>query len=189
MHKMSAEEIERRLKKKEFDRVIRTYKKTQHIFLMTSIFNNRTAEENEKFRKSGWPDGCMYCSPKMVSDSIPIQSKLMVLEMNNDTNKIMAVGLCLNRPFIHKYKVYEDENYNRYSYVGKYRIARADLDKTEEAIFKALDILCFTGNDHMKRNHGIKQFPAKLLYNCRNVLDIPSFIENMFKNRFSKKNI
>ena len=113
----------------------------------------------------------------------------MVLEMNNDTNTIMAVGLCVNKPFVEKYSVYQESNYNRFSYVGKYRIERTNLDSTEEAVFKALDILCFTGNEHMKRGHGLKQFPVKLLYNCRNILDIPSFIENMFKIRFSKKKI
>jgi hypothetical protein len=186
---MSAEEIELRLKKKEFADALKNYKKTQHIFLMTSRFNNRTVEENKKFREKGWPNGCVYCSPQKISDSIPFHSKLMVLEMNNDINRIIAIGLCLNSPFAEKYSVYEDANYNRYSYVGKYRIERENLDVKEEAVFKALDILCFTGNEHMKRGDGIKQFPTKLLYNCRDVLDIPSFIENMFKIRFSKKNI
>lgn len=186
---MSAEEIELRLKQKESKRALKTYMKNQHIFLMTSRFNNRTAEENQRFRDSGWPNGCLYCSPQTISNTIPIHSKLMVLEMNNDTNKIMAVGLCVNKPFTEKYRVYEEANYNRYSYVGKYRIERENLDPKEEAVFKALDILCFTGPEHMKRGHGIKQFPVKLLYNCRNIIDIPSFIENMFKNRFSKKKI
>ena len=186
---MSAEEVERRLKKKEFIRAVRAYKKTQPHFLMTSRFNTRTIEENRRFRESGWPNGCVYCTPQKISENIPTHSKLMVLEMNNDTNRIIAVGLCVNKPFTEKYAVYQDDNYNRYSYVGRYRIERGDLDPTEEAIFKALDILCFTGNDHMKRGLGLKQFPAKLLYNCRDVLDIPAFVENMFKSRFAKKNI
>ena len=186
---MSAEEIELLLKKKEDELSIKSYKKNQHIFLMTSRFNTQTAEENKRFRDAGWPDGCVYCSPQKISENIPIHSKLMVLEMNNDTNTIMAVGLCVNKPFVEKYSVYQESNYNRFSYVGKYRIERKNLDSTEEAVFKALDILCFTGNEHMKRGHGLKQFPVKLLYNCRNILDIPSFIENMFKIRFSKKKI
>jgi hypothetical protein len=180
-------EVELRLKKREEAHAIRAYKKTQRSFLMTSRFNSETAEENKKWRDNSWPDGCVYCAPDKISDKIPIESKLMVLEMNNNTNKIMGVGLCVNKSFVERYTVYQDGNYNRYNYIGKYRIARKDLDAKEEAVFKALDILCFTGNEHMKRGQGIKQFPTKLLYNCRYVLNIPEFVENMFKVRFSKK--
>ena len=51
---------------------------------------------------------------------------------------------------------------------------------------KALDILCFTGNDHSKRGHGLKSFPIKLLMNCYKVFPITEFIETMFKNRFAE---
>jgi len=154
---------------------------------MTSRFNEATAEENKRFRNSGWNNGCVYCSPTKICGSIPAQSILLVLEMRNDINKIIGVGLCMNKAFVERYDVYKDNNYNRYNYVGKYRIDRNDLDSTEEAVFKALDILCFTGNQHMKRGHGIKRFPSRLLYNCKDFLNIPEFIENMFKIRFSKK--
>jgi hypothetical protein len=180
-------EVEIRLKKREEAHALRAYKKTHQSFLMTSRFNNQTAQENKRWREKSWPEGCVYCTPSKISDDIPIQAKLMVLEMNNDTNQIMGVGLCINKSFVERYAVYQEGNYNRYNYIGKYRIARETLDPTEEAVFKALDILCFTGNEHMKRGHGLKKFPIKLLYNCRSVLNIPEFIENMFKIRFSKK--
>ena len=183
----SASEIECKLKKREETRKIQKYKKEQRIFLMTSRFNTETAEENKHFRNAGWKNGCVYCSPTKISETIPIQSILLVLEMNNDINKIIGIGLCINKAFVERYSVYKENNYNRYNYVGKYRIDRTDLDPKEEAVFKALDTLCFTGNDHMKRGHGIKRFPSRLLYNCKDVLNIPEFIENMFKIRFSKK--
>ena len=185
--KLSEEEIENKIKKREQRKQIESYKKKQTIFLMTSRFNNQTAEENKRFRDEGWPDGCLYCAPQKFSENIPLHSKLLVLEMNNDTNTIMAVGLCVNKPLVERYSVYQEANYNRFNYVGKYRIPREQLDTTEEAVFKALDTLCFSGNEHMKRGNGIKQFPAKILYNCLEVLDISAFIENMFKTRFSKK--
>jgi hypothetical protein len=183
----SLSETELKLKKKAESKAVRLYKNEQRSFLMTSRFNNQTAAENQKFRTISWPDGCVYSSPERISQSIPLQSKLMVLEMNNDINKIIGIGLCINKSFVEQYSVYQDNNYNRYNYIGKYRISREMLDAKEEAVFKALDILCFTGNEHMKRGHGIKMFPAKLSYNCRNVINLTEFIENMFKTRFSKK--
>ena len=106
--------------------------------------------------------------------------------MDNDKNTIFAAGMLLNKPFFNKHSVYTDDNYNRYSYIGKYRIKRDELTEQEEAVFKALDILCFKGNDHMKRGHGLKAFPTKLLMNCSTVINMTNYIEYMFKRRFSK---
>ncbi|NBY41529.1 MAG: hypothetical protein EBQ66_11805, partial [Flavobacteriia bacterium] len=86
-----------------------------------------------------------------------------------------------------KYSVYQENNFNRFNYIGKYRIERPDLNTEEEAVFKALDILCFTGNSHMKRGHGLKLFPLKLLLNCEKVLNLTEYIEKMFSSRFQKK--
>jgi hypothetical protein len=184
---MSSEE---KLKQKEENKRLRLYKKEQRVFLLTSRFNTKTLEENKRFRENaGWPQGCVYCSPEKVSQSIPIQSKLFVLEMNNDTNQIVGVGLCMNTFFSERYMVYEENNFNRFNYIGKYRISRTDMNPEEEAVFKALDILCFTGNYHMKRGHGLKQFPIKLLFNSEKVLNITEYIEKMFTKRFQKKNI
>lgn len=181
-----SEEIRKKLEKKQENINIRNYKLTIKTHLLTSRFNTETIEQNEKYRNNKWSNGCLYCSPEEISQKIPINSKLIVLEMNNDANKIFGVGMLTNKPFFNKHSVYNDENYNRYTYIGKYRIKREDLTEKEEAVFKALDILCFKGNEHMKRGHGLKAFPIKLLMNCSKTFEITPFIENMFKIRFSK---
>lgn len=178
---------EEKLKRKEENRTLRQYKERQRAFLMTSRFNNKTIEENKRFRETSWNQGCVYCTPDPVSQTIPLQSKLFVLEMNNDTNRIVGVGLCFNKSFSEKYAVYQENNFNRYNYIGKYRIEREDLNAEEEAVFKALDILCFTGNYHMKRGQGLKLFPLKLLLNCEKVLNLTEYVEKMFSTRFQKK--
>ena len=48
-------------------------------------------------------------------------------------------------------------------FVGKHRIDRNDMDEMEERVMKALDIICFKGNHHMKRGHGLLSFPHVLL--------------------------
>jgi hypothetical protein len=184
---MSEEFIKKKLEKKQDNINIRNYKLTIRTYLLTSRFNTETRKQNEIYRHTKWQNGCLYCCPEKISQSIPIDSKVIVLEMDNDINKIFGVGMLTNKPIFNKHCVYKDENYNRYNYIGKYRISREDLTNKEEAVFKALDILCFTGNQHMKRGHGLKAFPTKLLMNCSKTLDITQFIENMFKTRFSKQ--
>jgi hypothetical protein len=163
---------------------IKQYKTEQKIFIMTSRFNTQTREENARFRKNKWEGGCIYCSPEQVSQKIPQQAKLLVLEMDNDKNQIFAIGQCANRPLTNKYGVYDNKNYNRFNYVGKHRISRTEFNMMEEAVFKALDQLCFFGNDHMKRGHGLKAFPIKLIVNCNPIFNIPQFLDEMFSRRF-----
>jgi len=180
------DKIRKKLEKKQENIRIRKFKSEMRTFILTSRFNTETRLQNEKYRNQKWPNGCVYCTPEQISQKIPIDAKMIVLEMDNDKNTIFGAGMLLNKPFFNKHSVYTDDNYNRYSYIGKYRIKREELTEQEEAVFKALDILCFTGNDHMKRGHGLKSFPTKLLMNCSTVINMNHYIEDMFKRRFSK---
>ena len=48
--------------------------------------------------------------------------------MNNSINEIIAIGKITNKiNFNQKFKIYEENNYNRYTYKGKYRINREDI--------------------------------------------------------------
>lgn len=184
MPAFTEEVIQKRCQKKYEAAQIRQYKAQQKVFLMTSRFNTQTKMENQRFREKNWKQGCLYCAPMEISQAIPFKSKLLVLEMDNDTNQIFAIGMCANRAFTQKYTVYQTYPYNRYNYVGKTRIPRTDFNPREEAVFKGLDRLCFFGNDHMKRGNGLKAFPTKILVNLQ-VLDILNFLEKMFVRRFS----
>jgi hypothetical protein len=181
---VTKEAVEKRIQKKQDTLKIQQFKAHQNIFIMTTRFNTQTRGENYKFRKKSWKNGCVYGAPDQVSQNIPSQSKLLVLEMDNDQNHIFAIGLCANRPIINKYSVYENNYYNRFNYVGKHRISRAELTPMEEAVFKALDQLCFFGSHHVKRGQGLKAFPTIFLVNCSSVINIPRFLEDMFSYRF-----
>ena len=115
---------------------------------------------------------------------------LFILEMNNDTNRVVGIGMVRNHPISNSsYKtVYKNGNYNRYVYVGKYRIDRSEMNEQEERIMKVFDILCFTGNRHMKRGQGLKSFPVDMLYRCNKTLDLVNFISEMFKKKMANKN-
>jgi hypothetical protein len=107
--------------------------------------------------------------------------------MNNEINKITGIGMVRNHPYSNKYSVYRNGNYNRYVYVGKYRIDRSEMNEYEERIMKFFDILCFTGNRHMKRGQGLKSFPVDILYRCNRTMDLVNFISEMFKRKINTK--
>jgi hypothetical protein len=159
------------------------YTRQQKHYLLTSRFNSSTWHENEKYRNKNGKLGCIYCSPEPVSIKIPSDSIMFVLEMNNETNKIMGIGMVRNHSTSGKYNVYENGNYNRYVYAGKHRISRTDMNEEEVEIMELFDHLCFTGNRHMKRGQGLKSFPIDILFRCSKLLDLVNYITEMFKKR------
>jgi len=162
---------------------IKDYLHNKRQNIVTSRFSNRTWDENRRYIKNKPLYECIYCAPSGLSKDIPIDSKVFVLEMNIDENSIMGIGMIINHPNIHRHSVYENNDYNRYSFKGKHRISRESMNEKEEQIMKAFDILCFTGNYHMKRGKGLLSYPSAMLYRVSSVVDLVDFIYNMFKER------
>jgi hypothetical protein len=174
------EKIEERKKIREFE------KQFNKSYLLTTRFNNDTFLEYRNYCERKNFTGCFYNTPTLVCKKIPLNTNLYILEMNNDINRIVGIGLVINDPFFQKYKVYTERNYNIYSYTGKYRIDRNSITEDEEIIMQIFDILCFKGQNHMKRGQGITSFSTKILYRCRNIMDLVKCVEEMFKKRFKK---
>jgi hypothetical protein len=173
--------------KQLYSKNVNEYRKNMRKYLLTSRFNEDTWNENKKYREENANIGCIYCCPDPVSQKIPAESIMFILEMNNDTNKIMGIGMVRNKSLSRRIQVYKDGNYNRYVYTGKLRISREEMNTEEETIMKVFDQLCFKGNRHMKRGQGLKSFPIEMLYNCSRMLDLVDFISKMFKTRLSDK--
>ena len=173
--------------------------------LVTTRFTNTTWNENQNGVKTYENYKCVYCSPCPMAKRIVPESIVFVLEMNNDTNQIMGIGMIQNKPNQGK-RIYEDNNYNRFTYFGKYRIDRKTMTETEETIMAWLDKQCFYGKKHLKRGQGLTAFPFSTLYKClyktpeavvkeeeakeeeakKDIMqiDIIQFITEMFKRRF-----
>jgi hypothetical protein len=167
---------------------VEEYRRSLKSTLMTTRFNNATWAENQNYLqnlKTKYPNiNCIYASPSPLSQSIPPNATIFVLEMNNEENQIMGIGLITNRIFYNSHNIYHETKYNTFSYTGKYRIDRKDLTHEELQIFKVFDNLCFKGKRHLKRLKGIKCFPIDMLYNCKShaKLDLVEFLGNMFRN-------
>jgi hypothetical protein len=169
-------------------RIIEDYRSRLNKHIITSRFTNATWSENETFRSKNKNVGCIYCTPELIASNIPLDTILFVFEMNNDTNKIIGIGLVRNRATCGLYNVYADGNYNRYVYTGKMRISRTDFTEQEEKVFNVIDKMLFTGTRHMKRGHGLKAFPIKTLYECsEKKIDLVNYISTMFKSRMLEK--
>jgi hypothetical protein len=169
--------------KKRIRHHVKAYKNQLKYFVLTSRFNTQTWNENLEFRKTHPKVGCIYSSPTMITTDIPIDNVIFMLEMNNDTNTIMGIGMIRNHPTYNKYRVYDSGNYNRYAYLGRNRIDREEMSSEEETIMRVFDILCFKGNRHMKRGNGLKLFPLEMLRRCAKKVDLVDFIYNMFSIR------
>jgi hypothetical protein len=175
----------RRCQEFKLNDAMKDYKSAKKNILMTTRFNDSTWNENMDYRNKNPKLGCIYPLTQRVSNQLKDGTILLVLEMNNDQNRIMGIGMVRNNVIIQKYSVYSNDEYNRYSYIGKHRIDRNDMSEEEERIMKVFDILCFKGSKHMKRLQGMKVFPMDMLFRCSKILDLVDFITEMFKKRIT----
>ena len=155
------------------------------VKICTARFNNKTFQENLQWKqKKNKPTHCVYGSPSMLKQSIKENEWVIVLEMHNDINKIIGLGLMRNIP-IKNNKIYSCGNYNRYTYEGHIRIdlsntdasdgdgAAANVLTTEERIvIRILELSLFYGQKHCKRAKGICELPSRinLLYDFKDCL-------------------
>jgi hypothetical protein len=152
----------------------------KNTYILTSRFNTNTTTENREYCRVSNPAlACIYSTPVPIDASIPDMAIIFILEMNNDTNRIMGIGILRNSPKYCKYLVHCNSSYNTYTYSGKYRISREEMNDEEEKTMLILDMLCFTGTRHQKRLSGITVFPEYLLQRCKVMVDIRKRISDM----------
>ena len=127
---------------------------------MVTRFDNKTFLENSRWRENNNYKGCIYNSPTLINTNIPLLCELFIIEMNNSLNEIIAIGKIINKINLNqKFKIYEENNYNRYTYKGKYRINREDIKYLN---IEELENILFKGKGHLKRGQGITAVPIKL---------------------------
>jgi hypothetical protein len=71
---------------------IEKYRLTLKEFIITTRFTNETWQRNQEFRKKkNFP--AIYGTPQPITKTVPADCTLFMLEMNNDTNKIMGISM------------------------------------------------------------------------------------------------
>jgi hypothetical protein len=158
------------------------------IQMCVTRFNNKTFIENENYRREKNIKGCIYPIPAKIGPNIPLESTLIVFEMNNETNKIIGIGLIKNYLRLDKYfKVYSEGNYNRYTYRSPYRLDREDFVEEETEFCEEMETILFKGKDHIKRGRGIQLIPSKKLLNSKfKENTFLEFTSQMFITRYTR---
>lgn len=157
------------------------------ITIASTRFNDETWNENIDFKRKNEIEGCIYGTPNPITDSIPLNTNVVICEMNNSCDKIMGFGLIKNYLYVNEYyKIYKKGNYNRYTYKSKYRIDRNDLLQDEEKILIDLEKIVFKGKGHLKRGFGITKIPEKKINNL--TYDIKKQVYKLFLTRFHSLN-
>ena len=99
----------------------------------------------------------VYNTPLPIAESLKFDKKyFLVIEMLNSKNLITGISVIKNRSYFKKFKIYNDQNYNRYSYKICKRMSRYEILALESELLKVLETLIFTEKNHLKRGQGIQ---------------------------------
>ena len=121
--------------------------------LTCTRFNNKTWQEYQEWKNANQQTyeqiykrhlKCIYGAPREISHKqIPPEAQILVIEMNNDENRIMGIGQIQNKtasevyrsknqPSVAnvKFNLFSDRNYTRYIYIGNSHYAtREELER------------------------------------------------------------
>ena len=158
------------------------------LSIVTGRFNNETRQANYAYRQKH-NFKCLYCVPTELSPKILYNTPVFVIEMNNETNKIEGIGLIKNKPATNRYyRVHEDGNTNRYTYIGNYFLDREKLEEYNPFLVYVLEVILFKGYTHSKRGSGLTTIPEKVLkLDVCEKMDIKKEIRLIFINHFREK--
>ena len=157
--------------------------------ITTCRFNDVTWAENCMYRERMGHTGCLYGVPMKITGSIPLNTPLFVVEMNNTTNKVEGIGLILNMIEHVRLNIYPSSgNHTRYIYKGDRRISRETMEEYNPTFVALLDVICFKGYKHMKRGNGFMRMTPKIL-SQPHVIDTDVFkeINEMFLREREKE--
>ena len=155
--------------------------------LACTRFNNQTYKENIECRLK-YGEKVLYGPAFKIRNTYSMGSILFVVEMNNETNKIEGIGLIKNSLVSDKrYKIYENSDYNRYIYRGKYWLSRAELDNLDPEMVEIFDNILFKGKSNLKRMSGITVLTEKLFTNWNYELkDLKNKVKITFIRHFQQ---
>jgi len=132
------------------------------FYLACTRFNNITYDENICYR-SKHNENVIYGSTLKIRDIYPAGCLIFIAEMNNEKNRIEGIGLIKNL-LVHdkRHKIYDNNEYNRYIYRGKYWLSREQINEFDPEVLYIFDNILFKGKTHLKNRIGIRIITEKL---------------------------
>ncbi len=150
------------------------------FYIGTTRFNDTTWEENCEWRRRHRWEGCVYGANKRMPKHVPRDALVYVLEMNNQRDMIMGIGLVRN--FFDGNRdiwVYKSEpDYNRFFYHSRYRRDRDDIENKK--MLAVLELMVFKGYGHNKRGQSITTIPWKRFKGPKTKRIIRRFLRGLF---------
>jgi len=152
-------------------------------YIMTSRFNSENHSEMLNYCVRHGKIGCIYGSYCEISFTVMPNAIMFILEMNNDKNRIMGIGMVRNVLTEKRHSIYNEGSFNIYTYSGAKRIDRSAMTPDENDLIEELEKTCFKGKTHQKRCRGITLFPPDVLEKQKPKKDITALIRKMFLDR------
>lgn len=151
------------------------------FYLACTRFNNTTYAENTNYRNKH-NEIAIYGTTLKIRHIYNIGTLIFIVEMNNEQNKIEGIGLIKNLLVYDKrHKIYDNDEYNRYIYRGKYWLSRTQINNVNEKITEIFENILFKGRSHLKCRMGITIITERLFVHWDYDLQI---LKNMVKNVF-----
>lgn len=150
-------------------------------------FDSSTYEENKSWKIINNEIGCIYGTPIKIAEKILPNALIIVIEMNNSNNTIEGIGIIKNRLLPEdkkKYRIYNDNNYNRFIYKSNLRIDKSSFNNYEKKKIKKLEEILFKNHTHCKRGQGIQSIPNFIQKQKKYII----FLSNLYINKFVKIN-
>tara|TARA_Y100000389_G_scaffold197561_1_gene232384 strand:+ start:3520 stop:3993 length:474 start_codon:yes stop_codon:yes gene_type:complete len=127
--------------------------------LCVTRFTDETNKQRSQWKTDNKFIGTIYGTPVKINNTIVPEDTIIVLEMNNTTNKIEGIGVIKNKLYNKKCKIYNDNNYNRYIYKSNYIFNIDQLDRNEIELLIKIENILFYGRSNYKRGQGIQRLP------------------------------
>ena len=151
------------------------------FYLACTRFNNITYAENTNYRNKQ-NETAIYGTTLKIRNIYNVGTLIFIVEMNNEQNKIEGIGLIKNLLVCDKrHKIYDNDEYNRYIYRGKYWLSRSQINNVNEKIIEIFENILFKGKSHLKCRIGITIITERLFVHWDYDLQI---LKNMVKNIF-----
>jgi hypothetical protein len=151
------------------------------FYIACTRFNNITYNENITYRNTH-QEIVIYGSTLKIREIYPLGCLIFIAEMNNDENRIEGIGLIQNLLVNDRtHHIYDNTEYNRYIYRGKYWLNRTQINQFDPIILEIFDNILFKGKSHLKCRIGITIITERLFIHWNyDLRDLKYKVKNLF---------